>query len=69
MKDDNLNINDNNDEYEVFDMGAVKPLNDPDCSHYFVEEPHEEIDGYKAWTCIHCRRGKFFPKGTKIINN
>lgn len=69
MNTDNLNIDDNNENDEVFNMEGVKPLNDPDCVHYFVEEPHEEIDGYTAWTCTNCRRGKYFPKGTKIINN
>jgi hypothetical protein len=61
-------INDKDDDYEVFKMSEVKPLNNPDCHHFFVKDL-DEIDGYQAWTCRHCRRGKFFPKGYTIINS
>jgi len=68
MNSDNTIIDDNNDEYEVFDMSAVQPLNDPDCAHFFIEEVQEEIEGYTSWVCDKCHRGKFLPKGHKIIN-
>lgn len=68
MNSDNTNRDDENDEYEVFDMSGVPPLNDPDCNHFFIEEVHEEIDGYTAWTCEKCRRGTYLPKGHKVIN-
>ena len=68
MNSDNTTIDVNNDNYEVFKMDGVKPLNDPECKHFFVEENQEEIEGFTAWVCIHCKRGKFFPKGTKVIN-
>lgn len=68
MNTDNTSIDVNNEDDVVINLDGVKPLNDPDCKHFFEEEPEEEIDGYTAWTCIHCRRGRFYPKGTKVIN-
>jgi hypothetical protein len=70
MNTDNTISNENNeDNVEVFKMDGVKPLNDPDCNHFFIEEVQEEIAGFTAWTCEHCKRGRYLPKGTKVINN
>jgi hypothetical protein len=68
MNSDNTNIDVNDDDYELFNMAEVQPLNDPDCKHFFIEEVQEEIDGFTAWSCMHCKRGRYFPKGTKVIN-
>lgn len=68
MNSDNTNIDDNNETYDVIDMQNVKPLNDPECNHFFIEEVQEEIEGYTSWTCEKCRRGKMLPKGYKVIN-
>lgn len=68
MSTDNTNRDVNNEEYEVINLDGVEPLNDPNCKHFFIEDVSEEIDGFTAWTCEHCKRGRYFPKGTKVIN-
>lgn len=68
MNFDNTDIDAKDDEYDVINMKNVTPLNDPECSHFFIEELQEEIEGYTSWTCSKCTRGKMLPKGYKVIN-
>lgn len=66
---DNDNHNDKNDNDErIFELENATPINDPDCQHYFVIDD-DKIGDYQGWTCQHCKRGAYFPKGTKIINS
>jgi len=64
----NKNINVNNEDYEVFNMNNVEPLNAPDCNHHFVQDD-DEIGDTRAWVCKHCLRGVFIQKGAVIINS
>jgi hypothetical protein len=65
---DNASRDDKNENYEVFNLKDVEPLNDPNCTHHFVKDS-DEIGGYQAWICQLCKRGTFYPKGTTIINS
>lgn len=56
------------DEYEVIRLDGVEPLNDPDCKHFFIKDS-DTIGGMQAWICKRCKRGKFYPIGTTIINS
>lgn len=64
---DNLVEDVYDDQYEVIDMAKQTPLNDPDCKHQFKLDG-DEIGDMVGWSCIHCHRGKFYPKGVTIIN-
>lgn len=69
MNSDNTKkIDDDNGQYEVFNMANVPSLNDIECNHFFIEEVSGEIEGYTAWTCHKCHRGKYYPEGYKVIN-
>lgn len=66
---DNDNHNDNNGQDErIFDLENAKPINDPNCKHYFVMDD-DKIGDYQGWICKHCNRGVYLQKGTKIINS
>jgi transposase-like protein len=65
---DNANNNEENEQYEVFKMDNVEPINDPNCKHFFVEDD-DSIGDTQSWICKHCKRGVFYPKGVKIINS
>ena len=65
---DNRNIHDKNEEYEVIRRDELEPINDPNCKHNFVVDS-DEIGGFQAWVCTKCKRGTFLPKATIIINS
>jgi hypothetical protein len=47
---------------ERIDKKDIKPLNDPNCEHEFVEEPDCEIPGCKSMKCTKCPVGIFVKK-------
>ena len=65
---DNRNIHDKNEEYEVIRRDELEPINDPNCKHNFVVDS-DEIGGFQAWVSSKCKRGRFLPKAPKIINS
>ena len=73
--DNNLPISDNDnhnaddaDNERVFELENAKPINDPDCLHYFVKDD-DKIGEYQGWICQKCKRGAYFPENTEIINS
>ena len=66
---DNSNINDEDGEYEVIRMDDQEPLNNKNCKHHFEKDSDEISKDRQAWTCVHCHRGTFLPKGVDIINS
>lgn len=65
--DDNLKRNDNDlkaiDEpgyIERIDKRTLKPLNDPNCTHEWVDD-NEVIGRMRAQTCLHCPLGRWVP--------
>lgn len=67
-KTDNNNIDDYDEDDEVIDLSELEPIYDKNCKHYFVKDG-DELGGKVGWSCKHCHRGKFFPKGVTIINS
>lgn len=65
---DNLSEDVYDDQHEVINMAEQKPLNDKDCKHLFKLDG-DSIGDSVGWKCIHCHRGKFFPKNITIINS
>jgi hypothetical protein len=67
MLDDNQNHNDNNfkpiDEQgfvERIDKGTLKPVNDPNCAHEWVDDG-DKIGAMKAQVCRKCPLGRWIP--------
>lgn len=68
---DNSNIDDKNEKHEVIELNELTPINNPECTHYFVKDNDElaEENNMQSWICQKCKRGTFMPKGTTIINS
>lgn len=64
----NTSNNGNDDGTIVVDMSKRKPLNDPDCKHYFIKD-EDIIGNNQAWICRRCKRGTFLPKHMSITNS